>query len=414
VPRKSKVIISTDRQVATAKGPPEGRVCSEYRVAGTPNLVLRVTRSGHRSWTYWVKRLKTGRYQKLNLGPYPAVTLARARDEALRARRAIVDGIDPFDLRDSGRGVLAFRVLGETYIARYAKPKKRSWAEDERKLVRDVYPVLGVARADLVTKPDVVRLLDGIVDRGAPIAANRTLAVIRKVFNWAVAEGYVTTSPASGIPMRAKENVRRRTLSEAEIFALWQALDDLRGFESVTADTLKLQLLLGARVREITDMRRSEITLDPAQPMWILPSKRAKAGRDVLRPLPPLARNIIQQRLKTAGTSEFVFTSPADPRKPITSHAPTRAIHRAADRGLVPAGFTPHDLRRTCRTFWAKLGIGETVAKKILGHAPPRSDVTASVYDQYTYLPEMRDALAKWEKCVMTIVAAKPQMDIAA
>ena len=142
MPRKSKVVISTDRQVAAAKGPSDSRVCSEYRIAGTPNLVLRVTRSGHRSWTYWVKRPKTGRYQKLNLGPYPAVSLARARDEAVRARLAIVDGIDPFDLRDPDRGIMPFRDLGETYVVRYAKPKKRSWAEDERKLIRDVYPVL--------------------------------------------------------------------------------------------------------------------------------------------------------------------------------------------------------------------------------------------------------------------------------
>jgi Arm DNA-binding domain len=307
VPRKSRVIISTDRQVASAKGPSDDRVCSEYRVAGTPNLVLRVTRSGHRSWTFWVKRPKTGRYQKLNLGPYPSVTLARARDEAVRARLAVVDGIDPFDLKDPGRGVLAFRALGETYITRYAKPNKRSWAEDERKLIRDVYPALGAARADLVSKPEVVRLLNGIVDHGAPIAANRTLAVIRKVFNWAVAEGYLTTNPASGIPMRARENVRRRTLSEAEIFVLWQALDNLHGFESVTADALKLQLLLGARVREVTGMSRSEIVLDASEPMWTLPATIAKSGRDIPRPLPPLACELIERRLRAYPNGHFCF-----------------------------------------------------------------------------------------------------------
>ena len=221
-----------------------------------------------------------------------------------------------------------------------------------------------------MTKSEVVQLLDGIVDRGAPIAANRTLALIRKVFNWAVAEGYLVINPASGIPMRARENVRRRTLSEAEILALWRALDRLEGFESVTADTLKLLLLLGARVREVTGMLRSEITLDAGVPIWTLPAGRAKSGRDIPRPLPPLALELIQRRLHECPGSVFVFASPADPAKPITSHAPTRALHRAADRGLVPAGFSPHDLRRTCRTFWARLGIGETVAKKILATLP--------------------------------------------
>jgi integrase len=70
-------------------------------------------------------------------------------------------------------------------------------------------------------------------------------------------------------------------------------------------------------------------------------------------------------------------------------------------------GFTPHDLRRTCRTYLAKLGVNETVAKKILGHAPPRSDVTASVYDQHTYLPEMYRALELWERHLLAMVTGR-------
>src|SRR5438128_11821573 len=126
MPRTSKALVSTDRQVAAAKPPPGGRVCAEYRIAGTPNLVLRVTGSGYRFWTYWLKRPRTARWQKYNIGPYPAVTLATARDEAVRLRRAIIEGSDPFDGRMAGRGVLSLQVLGETFITRYAKPKKRS------------------------------------------------------------------------------------------------------------------------------------------------------------------------------------------------------------------------------------------------------------------------------------------------
>ncbi len=77
-------------------------------------------------------------------------------------RRAAIDGQDPFETRGAGRGVLTLQALGETYIARYARAQKRSWREDDRKLRRDIFPVLGAVRADLVTKPDIVRLLDAI------------------------------------------------------------------------------------------------------------------------------------------------------------------------------------------------------------------------------------------------------------
>ncbi|MEZ0300948.1 MAG: Arm DNA-binding domain-containing protein, partial [Hyphomicrobiaceae bacterium] len=111
MPRRSRALISTDRQVAGAKPPASGKICSEYRIAGSPNLVLRVTASGYRSWTYWLKRPRTGRWQKFNVGPYPAVGLARARDEAVRLRRSVLDGVDPFDTRSAGCGVPTLRTL---------------------------------------------------------------------------------------------------------------------------------------------------------------------------------------------------------------------------------------------------------------------------------------------------------------
>jgi integrase len=406
--------------------------------------VLRVTPEGHRSWVAWLKREKTRRWQKFTIGAYPVVTLARARQETLRLRQAVLDGKDPFDARAAGRGRPSLKTLGETFVTRYAKPKKRSWEEDERKLIRDVYPVLGSYRADLVTKGDVVELLDTICDRGAPIAANRTLALVRKLFSWAVAEGYIDANPATGIPMRARENVRRRVLDEEELKLFWRALDG-PGFDDVTADALRLQLLLGARIREVTGMARAELSLNADVPVWTLPATRAKGGREVTRPLPPMALAIIKRRLEAlredpqrgaaaaarSGKAPrppeppYVFASPADKGQPITSRAPTRALHRAGELGRIMTlrsdkpgklsradrialwaekGFTPHDLRRTCRTFWAKAGIPETVAKKILGHVPPRSDVTASVYDQHTYLPEMMEALARWERQLLALV----------
>jgi integrase len=425
VPRKSASLISTDREVYAAKPPSSGR--AEYRVSGSPGLVLRVTPDGRRSWVAWLKRRKTGKWQKYTIGPYPAVTLARARNEMTRLRTLILDGVDPFDARDAGKSTPTLRVLGATFIARHAKPKKRSWEEDERKLSRDVYPALGDCRADLVTKPDVVRFLDAIHDRGAPIHANRTLALLRKLYNWAIAEGYLECNPAIGVPVRAKEQIRRRVLTEEEVHLFWNALKG-RGFESVTADALRLQLLLGARIREVTGMTVSELVLDAHIPTWTLPAARAKGNRDVARRLPPMALAIVMRRLVAAGRSPFVFASPADERQPIISKAPTRAVYRAGIAGLIlplnvagqrkrqdltlkhraqlwhNIGFTPHDLRRTCRTFWAKLGISETVAKKILGHSPPKADVTASVYDQHTYLPEMLEALRRWETALMEMV----------
>lgn len=395
MPRQSAKVLTTDSQVAAAKAPPTGR--ATYRIGKAPNLVLRVTASGNKSWGYWLRDKKTDRWRMLTIGRYPATSLARAKQEAQRLAVAYAEGGDPFA---NDKSTLTFTELSARYLERHAKPKKRTWAEDQRSLNADVLPVLGRHIAAEVSRSDVVRVLDRISDRGAGILANRTLALLRKLFNWAVGEGYLTINPAQGIPMRVKEEARERTLSADELRTFWHALD---GFEPTTADALRLQLLLGARIREITGMERSELSLDQPLPIWTLPKARAKGQRDVSRPLPALALTIVLRRLSASEGSPFLFASPADPAKPITPRAPTRAVERAARRGNIPKGFAPHDLRRTMATGIASLGISEAVAKRILGHAPLRSDVLGTVYNRHNYLNEMYTALEAWERHVLAI-----------
>lgn len=404
--KQSSRQISTDREVASAPSRAADAAYSvaEYRIAGAPGLVLRVKPSGHRSWVYWLKRPATGKWQKFQIGDYPAVRLARAKDESIRLKRQVLDGLDPFANRDAARDVPTLRELGAQFIERHAKPKKRSWEEDERRLEHSVYPALGDIRVDKVDRRDVARLLDAIVDRGAPVEANRYLALLRKLFNWALGEGFpIAANPALGLPARAKEIARTRTLNDGELRSLWVALNG-PGFGDLTADALRLALLTGARIREVTGMARAE--LDISARVWRLPAERAKANRDITRPLAPMALAIVRRRVDATNCG-FVFPSPRDPEAPIDPQAPTRALARIAARGLVSDDFSPHDLRRTCRTRWAQIGIAEQVAKKLLGHAPQRADVTASVYDQHTYVPEMREALQKWERDLARIVGKR-------
>ena len=118
------------------------------------------------------------------LGPYPATSLADARTEA---RQLIIDtakGIDVNNLKMAAAKAPDIKGLVDEYIEKWAKPRKRSWKEDQRILNKDVLPHWKRRKAADITRRNVVLLLDGIVDRGAPIAANRTLAVIRKMFNF--------------------------------------------------------------------------------------------------------------------------------------------------------------------------------------------------------------------------------------
>jgi integrase len=396
-----KKTLSKDRQLAGIKAPARGR--AEYRITKVPGLVLRVTPAGKKSWALWLRDDERGQYRLKTLGSYPALSLKEACAKAQRFKSDARDGAQMFG---SPPRLLTFAELADEYMKRHARPNKRSANEDDRKLRRDLVPGFGRKAADEVMKTDIVRMVNSIADRNAGVAANRTLALLRKIYNWGLAEGLVATNPVAGVPMRVKEEPRERVLTDGEIGDLWLALDG-KGFDQTTADVLRFQLLIGARVREVTSMRVSELVLTGPQPTWRLPKDRAKSNRDIVRPLSPHARDLVLRRIEGRTPEAFVFASPQDPSMPIAPRSPAQAVSRAAEQGFVTSGWTPHDLRRTVATKLAALGVAETVTKRILGHAPPKKDVLASVYDRHSYLPEMRSALERWEVHLFDLIEAR-------
>ena len=150
--------------------------------------------SGARSWA--VRYRYAGRPCKLTLGPYPALDLATARSRARDALQAVAAGRDAAsDKREAARKAqgkgAASDLLSEqldVFIERHVKARGRPrYAEDvERILNREVRPFWGQRRVQDITRRDVVDRLNAIVDRGANITAIRTLAVVRKFFNWLI------------------------------------------------------------------------------------------------------------------------------------------------------------------------------------------------------------------------------------
>ena len=110
-----------------------------------------------------------------------------------------------------------------------------------------------------MTRADVRRVLETIAERGAPIEANRTLAVIRKVYNWAIGEDLLEVNPAYRIPAPGTEHKRDRVLTHDEIRAIWKDLDNE---EPRIAAVMRLRLLTGQRGGEIASMERGELDLE--------------------------------------------------------------------------------------------------------------------------------------------------------
>ncbi len=358
-----------------------GRWMTDYWDAQLPGFGVRVSKSGRKTFIVRYKG-SSGSKRRLNLGVYPLMSLAEARDEAREKLAAIAKGEDPQVEKVAEREAVTFGEMAETYLERHAKIKKRRWREDERILRVDLLPQWRSRKAKGIGRREVGEVLDAIVARGAPIMANRVKALISKIYNFGIGRGLVEHNPCLLVPMPARERPRERVLSEEEIRRLWQALDDEH---SVMAATFRMRLLTAQRGIEVLKMRWRHIDGS----WWTIPADVAKNGLTHRVPLAPQALALLDELRHLTGKGVWVFASPRKPGRHIV------AVQKAAERIAERAGvdFVPHDLRRTAATFMTSMGISRLVVSKLLNHV--ESGIT-SVYDRHSYDPEKRDALARW------------------
>ena len=409
--RKGKVAKFTDKFVGALRPKAE-----RYEVWESGGFGIRVS-PGHgtsnearRTWV-WVYHFDA-RPRRMTLGTYPAMTLADAHVRLADARKLLRQGIDPGAkaVAENKAERLADTVaeLADAYLEKWARPRKRSAAEDERILRKDVIPTWGRRKAKDITRRDVIALLDNIVERGSPIAANRTLAALRKMFNWALSRDIIPASPCVAVRAPAKERRRDRVLNADEIAAFWRALEDCDLLVSPPIRlALKFQLVSAQRKGEVINAQWSEFDLHEG--VWTIPAEKTKNGMPHRVPLSPLASAVLDEIAANRNGSDWLFPSPrAD--APIAGQSIDHATRKHREE-LGTGDATPHDLRRTAASHMTSIGISRLVVSKILNHAEP--GITA-VYDRHSYDREKRAALDIWGARLEEVISAHPVVPLPA
>ncbi len=357
-----------------------GRWLTDYWDDGLPGFGVRAHHSGRK--TFIVRYNAEGGKRRMTLGTYPTLNLADARARAREILGAVAGGEDPQVEKRAEKNAETFAELAAEYIERHAKKKKRRWREDERIIKVDLLPAWRKKKARNISRREVGDLLDGIVDRGSPIMANRVKALVSKIYNFGMSRDIVEHNPCFGVPMPARARQRDRVMSEEEICAIWRALDQE---EPIMASTFKMRLLTAQRGSEVLSMRWEQLNGE----WWTIPAQVAKNGLAHRVPISPQVRGLLEDVREHNGRSVWVFASPR------RRGAHISAVQKAAGRIAKTAGvdFVPHDLRRTAATFMTSMGISRLVVSKILNHV--EQGVTA-VYDRHSYDDEKREALALW------------------
>jgi integrase len=368
---------------------------------------VRVYPSGKRSFIYMYRFDDTPRL--LTIGAYPLITLHSARLEAVKAKDKILKGIDPAktkkNSKEAHRDAETVKALVTEFIEKWSKPRKRTWKEDLRILEKDVIPAFGKRKAKDIKRRDIVLLLDEIVERGAPIQANRALAVIRKMFNFAVTRSILDASPCAAIPAPSKEKRRERVLDDDEIKAFWLELDNAKMHDMIIL-SLKLMLVTAQRKQEVSNAKWSEF--DPKSGWWTIPSERSKNGRPHRVPITSMAKELLTKIKASTAESIYLFPSPRT-ESPITGQSIDHALRNNEDYFSIPA-FTPHDLRRTASSKMTESGTSSNDVSKVLNHS--ENTTISRHYDHYDYDKEKKSALTKWSRNLESIISGKTKEKI--
>ena len=363
-------------------------------------LCLRVsdtsTAEVSKSWTVMYRRGK--KQIRMTLGTFPTLSLNDARLAAQRVLRAAQLGDDPASDKRAAREALTFGDISKHYLENYAKVHKResSAYADERMIESDLKPWDNLPAKE-IKKEQVAKLIDAIVKRGSPIKANRTLALISKIFNFAIGRGAVEVNPTRQFPRPGKESSRKRVLTDDEIRQLRRTLDTQ---PAKVAAFFWLALLTGQRAREILCMAKAEVDFELAT--WTIPGARTKNKRDHLVPLGPQAMNLLES-LK--GDHPYIFPARTIEPRPLTEYKKWVEDIRTAT-GMTkskghPEHFDFHDLRRTMTTGMTRMGVTQFLTDKITNHT---DRTIGAVYNRYEYEAEKRDALTKWDARLAEIV----------
>jgi integrase len=409
----------TDVQIKKLTTPTARREVPDGKITG---LYLVLQPSGAKSWA--LRYRAAGKPAKLTLGVYPAIDLAKARRLAEDARGKIANGKNPAAEKKAVREAqkssdsTADRVenVAASFIEKHVKRNVgESWArEAERLLTKEINPKFGSKRLGEVKRSDIHDLLDEIVDRGAPIVANRTLAVLRRLCNWALERGVIDNSPCDKIKAPAAEESRDRVLSNDEVSLAWGA------FERVGwpfGRIAQLLLLTGARRDEIASGRWGEIDFEAKA--WTIAKERSKNGVAHEIPLSDAAIAILKSLPRIGDRRDALIFSTTGR----TSVSGFSRAKDAIDKAIVeargaeveaPDRWTFHDLRRTAASGMAGLGIAPHVVEAVLNHKSGTIKGVAAVYNRYSYATEKRAALDAWARRLDAIVTGDNSSNVVA
>lgn len=356
------------------------------------SLFLFISPTGAKVWrmTYRID----GKAQTLVIGPYPAVSLAEARQKREDVKATLRAGADP---KAAQKARKAGMTLDDAHNAYWSgrKDLSTSYLENERRAYEmHVQPNLGSRAIRDITRADVLETLNILDARGKHDYVRKVRMWLAQLWDWAIEQGEATSNPPRSIKAErafGKKTVKHFAAIELrEVPAFMKRLELEGDLQSVLA--LKLLALTWVRTNELRFMRWDEINGDT----WLIPAGKMKRRRDHMVPLSKAAQDLLAVLKPRAGRSEYVFPADHRPDRPISNNAVLALLYRMGMKGEM----TGHGLRSIGSTWANEAGYPSDVIERQLAHVP--NDKTRAAYNRAQYLDQRRAMLEAWAGWLLT------------
>jgi integrase len=384
-------------------------------------LYLRIAR-GKPSWV--IKYSVANKRSQIALPEaYPHCSIAQAKKRAAEIRSQVNTGVDPKSTRKREQQEVIRKVddLFDDWYKNDIEKRLKHPSIPLRIYRKELKKDIGELAIQDVNPRDIRTIIQRIMDSGRSSTANQALMYAKQLFRHAVKLNLIIYNPAQAFTQSDAGGVsegRSRALSLEELSKVFKVFSDHS--DIFTRDNYlacSLLLLLGVRKGELISARWQDF--DIKKKLWNMPAEN-KTGVAITIPLPPASIKWFEELHMRACGSDYLFPSRRSSKRrayisdDTLNHALAKLFGKKVDGNKQPyenllgnAGiehFTIHDLRRTCRSLLASLGVQGHIAERCLNH---KLKGVEGIYNRHDYLAERKEALDKLSEILIPVINYK-------
>lgn len=378
--RKAKATDGKPRKLSDAKG-----------------LFLYITPQGSKLWRMAYRF--NGKQKTLHFGEYPLVSLEKAREEREKARRKLLDSIDPAAAKKADNAAKrsksehCFEIIAREWHVTHMTSKSEGHAKKViDRLEKDIFPWLGATAIKEIEAPDILAVLRRIESRGANELAHIAKRIIGQVFRYAIATGRAVRNPVPDLQGALQPVVVTHHAAITDPNKIAELLRAAYGYTGnlQTKCALMLSFHVMLRPGEIRSAEWSEIDFERKE--WRIPGAKMKMREEHIIPLSDQVISLLQEIQPLTGSGKYLFPSVRTKDRPMSENTVTAALRRMGYSG---DEMTAHGFRSMASTRLNEAHLFHPDAiERQLAHG--ERDTVRAAYNRAQYLPERVKMMQWW------------------